>query len=142
MHRFKTKCERFLAADLRDQINVRTRKAEEVLTTAAARYLFDEGLNPLFSAPVVKLRPDLFDSQEPYSLYVEAKQYTKAPRQTVLRAAWQVWDTWSELDGQHAVREAFLLIFRRSGPLVVFEGAPARLGDRTLHPVLIDISEI
>jgi hypothetical protein len=51
-----------------------------------------------------------------------------------------MWDTWNELDGQHHVREAFLVVFRRGGPLVTFDDF-ARHGTRTLYPILIDIAE-
>jgi hypothetical protein len=114
-------------------------RPEEFLTLAAAEFLFDQGLNPLFNAPIVKLRPDLFDANLPHALYVEAKQYDKNPRRTILRAVWQVWDTWNELDSQHQVREAFLLVFRRSGPLVTFDES-VHLEGKTLYPVLVDIA--
>jgi hypothetical protein len=112
-----------------------------VLTLVAAEYLFDQGLNPLFNPQIVSLRPDLFDSTLSHALYVEAKQYTdrRMPEMLVKKAAWQVWDTWNELDAQHKVVEAFLIVFRRSGPLLVFEG-PARFHGRTLHPILVDIA--
>src|SRR6185369_4718974 len=141
VNRFKTRCERFEAASLRAATSANPKKAEEILTVATAGYLFDQGLNPLFNAQIVSLRPDLFDSSGPCSLYVEAKQYQGAPRQTVVKAAWQVWDTWGELSSVHPVHEAFLLVFRRSGPLVVFDGPPPRLNGRTLHPVVVDIAE-
>lgn len=141
VQRFKTRCERFLAPSLREAVaGAGDRKPEDILTMAAAQHLFDAGLNPLFNASIVSLRPDLFDANLPYSLYIEAKQYIDAPRALIKKAAWQVWDTWSELEGEHKVAEAFLLVFRRGGPLVVFEGA-AKLRDRTLHPILVDIAE-
>jgi hypothetical protein len=114
-------------------------RAEEHLTLVAAEFLFDQGLNPLFNAPIVKLRPDLFDANLPHALYVEAKQYERDPRAMIRRAAWQMWDTWNELDSCHQVREAFLLVFRRAGPLVTFDES-AHLEGRTLYPFLVDIA--
>lgn len=139
--RFKHKCERFLSTDLRGKCTAKGRKPEDVLTLAAAEYLFEQGLNPLFNAQIVTLRPDLFDGSQPHALYIEAKQYADGRNLATLirKAAWQVWDTWNELDAQHRVTEAFLLVFRRGGPLIVFEG-PARMQGRTLHPVLVDIA--
>jgi hypothetical protein len=140
--RFKAKCERFLSTELRAKCLKMGRKAEDILTLVAAEYMFEQGLNPLFNAQIVTLRPDLFDGSMPHALYVEAKQYGGAgrlPTNLIKKAAWQVWDTWNELDAQHRVTEAFLLVFRRGGPLIVFEG-PARIQGRTLHPVLVDIS--
>jgi hypothetical protein len=37
------------------------------------------------------------------------------------------------------VREAYLLVFRLGGPLLVFDGF-VKNGDRTLSPVLVDIA--
>lgn len=139
---FKTRCERFDGAALRAAIvNEPRRKPEDILTIALARYLFDQGLNPLFNAEIVKLRPDLFDSTGPFAFYVEAKQYEDKPQKLVTKAAWQVWDTWNELDGQYEVPEAFLLVFRRGGPLVVFDSEFVRSGSRTLYPLVVDIAE-
>ncbi|MGC9985795.1 MAG: hypothetical protein ABSF35_19490 [Polyangia bacterium] len=138
--RFKTKCEMFLAESLLERIDSKPGKAEEMLTLAAAEFLFDRGLNPLFNAQVVRLCPDLFDPRLPHALYIEAKQYREDnPRAKVEKAAWQMWDTWHELDSQHQVREAFLLVFRRSGPLVTFDES-ASLEGRTLYPLLVDIA--
>ena len=141
VHRFKAKCESFRSAELRGKCLAKGRKPEDVLTLVAAEYLFDQGLNPLFNAQIVTLRPDLFDGSLPHALYIEAKQYADGRNLTtfIRKAAWQVWDTWNELDAQHRVAEAFLLLFRRSGPLIVFEG-PSRIQGRTLHPVLVDIA--
>jgi len=142
VRRFKTRCERFDAAVLRAAIaNEPKRKPEDILTIALAKYLFDQGLNPLFNAEIVKLRPDLFDSTGPFAFYVEAKQYADKPQKLITKAAWQVWDTWNELDGQYEVPEAFLLVFRRGGPLVVFDSEFVRAGSRTLYPLLVDIAE-
>ena len=139
--RFKAKCERFLNAELRAKCLAKGRKPEEVLTLVAAEYLFEKGLNPLFNAQIVTLRPDLFDGSLPHALYIEAKQYADGRNlaAVIRKAAWQVWDTWNELDAQHRVTEAFILVFRRGGPLIVFEGS-ARIQGRTLHPVLVDIA--
>jgi len=138
--RFKTKCELFLADDLRARMTAKSSKAELYATQTAAQFLFDEGLNPLFSAQIVRLRPDLFDPGLPHALYVEAKQYgTVNPKRMIEKASWQVWDTWNELDSGRKVLEAFLLVFRRAGPLVTFDES-AHLEGRTLYPILVDIA--
>lgn len=138
--RFKTKCERFLADDLREHMIHDSSRAESHAAHAAAHFLFDQGLDPLFNAQIVRLRPDLWDPNLPHPLYVEAKQYGKgSPRAMIQKAIWQVWDTWRELDANRKVREAFLLVFRTGGPLVVFEDS-AHLEGRTLHPILVDIA--
>jgi hypothetical protein len=140
LQRFKTRCERFESEKLRALVDANSGSAENALTLIAAEYLFDAGLNPLFDAAVVKLSPDLFDATTPSALYIETKQYAASPRKELLEAPWQIWDTWHELDGQHDVREAFLLVFRRGGPLVTFDEF-ARHGGRTLYPILVDIAE-
>jgi hypothetical protein len=142
VNRFKTRCQRFDANELREAALKDPGKAEEVLTRAAAAYLFDCGLNPLINTQIAALRPDLFDPTTPFSLYIEAKQYDSSPRQKIIAAAWQVWDTWNEIEEAYQVREAFLLIFRRAGPLVVFEGTPPHLNGRALYPVLVDIADV
>jgi hypothetical protein len=137
--RFKTKCERFMAQTLLERCKDASRP-EDILTSAAAEYLFDQGLNPLFNAPIVTLRPDLFDPSLPHALYIEAKQYNDgSPKTKVVRATWQVWDTWNQLDGQHKVLEAFLLVFRRGGSLLTFDEC-VRLNGRTLYPIVVDIA--
>jgi hypothetical protein len=138
--RFKAKCELFLAESLCAQVAMFPRRAEILLTESAAQFLFDQGLNPLFNAQIVRLRPDLFDPNLPHALYIEAKQYGEAdPKGMIEKATWQVWDTWNELDSSHQVREAFLLVFRISGPLVTFDKS-AHLEGRTLYPILVDIA--
>jgi hypothetical protein len=130
----------FLADDLRARMTAKSTKAELYATQTAAQFLFDEGLNPLFNAQIVRLRPDLFDPGLPHALYVEAKQYgTANPKRMIEKATWQVWDTWNELDSGYKVREAFLLVFRRAGPLVTFDES-AHLEGRTLFPILVDVA--
>jgi hypothetical protein len=48
---------------------------EDRLTVELARFLFDQGLNPLTKPLIGGLEPDLLDSSVPSAFYVEAKQY-------------------------------------------------------------------
>jgi hypothetical protein len=101
--RFKQRCERFEADTLRtavERLGPQARR-EDYLTQKCARALFEEGLNPLFNAAIVRLRPDLFDPGAGWTLYVEAKQYSTLAtlRANLKKASWQVWSTWSELEG-------------------------------------------
>ncbi|MEZ4444556.1 MAG: hypothetical protein R3B72_36110 [Polyangiaceae bacterium] len=165
MRRFKTRCETYDKQELRNLVrsaqeswgkgkkkersadeDVLPGKPEDRLTLRIARYLFDQGLTPLIDAAIVDLRPDIVDlSTGPISLYVEAKWYDDskktlhALRTMVGAAARQVWETWVGLDGQHEVREAYLVFFRLSGPLLAFEGPFSHAG-RVLHPVVIDLA--
>jgi very-short-patch-repair endonuclease len=143
LRRFKTRCERFDVDFLReklDQMSANGRR-EDFLTKRCAEYLFDQGLDPLFNASIAgRLRPDLFHDGGVHSLYIEAKQYTsRSDVSAVRKAAWQLWSTWSELEGPYNVREGFLLVFRFGGPLVVFE-QDVRFSNRTLHPLLVDLA--
>ncbi|OGQ94499.1 MAG: hypothetical protein A2521_15120 [Deltaproteobacteria bacterium RIFOXYD12_FULL_57_12] len=145
--RLKTRCERFDGDSLRERMERLSKmkpgaRKEDLLTEHCARYLFDQGLNPLFNASIVRLRPDLFDSSSaPEALYVEAKQYseTNGLRKKLQKATWQVWSTWSELEGSNRVSEGYLLVFRVGGPLVQFDDR-VRFQNKTLYPILVDIA--
>jgi len=143
MLRFKARCERFDAESLRGELASlgRNAKPEDFLTQRCARYLFDQGLNPLFNAPIIKLRPDIYDASGRWTLYVEAKQYSTGNglKARLVRAAWQVWSTWAELEGAQRLSEGFLLVFRLGGPLIHFDAA-ARFQNRTLYPVVVDLA--
>lgn len=141
--RFKQRCERFEADALRtaiERLGPQARR-EDYLTQSCARALFEEGLNPLFNAAIVRLRPDLFDPGAGWTLYVEAKQYSTLAtlRANLKKASWQVWSTWSELEGARHVSEGFLLVFRLGGPLVQFETS-VRFNNRTLYPIVVDLA--
>jgi hypothetical protein len=102
--------------------------------------VFDQGLLPLIDPTIGGLRPDVMHVGAGDPLYVEAKQYSGPhPKSTLQRAYNQVWSTLSRIRKVYPVAEAFLVIFRRGGPLVEL---PARLkyDGLTLHSVLTDIS--
>jgi hypothetical protein len=143
IERFKLRSQRYGADALRAALQRMGSGArrEDFLALRCAEYLFDEGLNPLFNAQIVRLRPDLFDSSLPHTLYVEAKQYSegKGLRAKLRKACWQIWSTWSELEGQSHLTEGFLLVFRLGGPLVTFDTS-VRFENRTLYPVLVDLA--
>jgi hypothetical protein len=114
-------------------------KAEQVLTEELARYLFDQGLNPLTEVPAAGLRPDVID---PGSLYVEAKQYggPRNPRSYLLQGARQVHETMGRLHGSRLqVHEAFYVVFRLGGRRVDLPNK-VPCGDWTLYPLLIDLA--
>lgn len=138
--RFKAKCERFMADRLREQMTADSRNAERYATEAILEFLFDHGLNPLFDVDIAGLRPDVLEPTSPRPLYIEVKQYSKgSPKTVIQKALTQVWETWNRVDSTCSVREAFLLVFRIGGPLVLFEDTVTWEG-RTLHPVLVDIA--
>jgi hypothetical protein len=113
---------------------------ERVLTTEFATYLFDRGLNPLVDPTVAELRPDLLGTGLPWTMYVEAKQYDHSlTKRAFIKFAAQVWSTWGRLRANWDVREAFLLVFRRGGPLFRLPDV-VRHGTLTLHPFLVDIA--
>ncbi|HVA18943.1 MAG TPA: hypothetical protein VMU55_02070, partial [Solirubrobacteraceae bacterium] len=90
---------------------------EERLTGELARFLFDQGLNPLTKPLVGGLEPDLLDPSVLPAFYVEAKQYTGSARATIRKALAQVLDTVGRLQSDsYPVDEAFCVVFRRSGP--------------------------
>jgi hypothetical protein len=117
--------------------NRRTR-TEQTLTEELARYLFDQGLNPLTEVPTAGLRPDVLD---PGYLYVEAKQYGSGnPRAYLIKGVRQVHETMGRLRGsRYQVHEAFYVVFRLGGRHF---SLPDRIsfGEWTLYPVFIDLA--
>lgn len=139
VQRYAARCESFDAPRLRALCSEGPGKPEAALTLDLARYLFDHGFNPVIDPTIGGLRPDIFEAVRPSAFYVEAKQYEKAPRQMLTSAARQVWSTWSRVAHAHPVSEAFLVIFRRSGPLAQLPAAVHHEG-RALNIVLVDLS--
>lgn len=143
--RFKHRSEwhdRQRLAEMADR-NVPGKKAqrrEELLTAELARWLFDNGLNPLSTPVMADLRPDLVDPTQPFNLYVEAKQYADGAKPYLIKGFRQVWDTVAGIQTTpYRVREAFFVIFRRGGPRYVFPKTVA--GDGwTTHIIVIDIA--
>lgn len=140
IRRYAARCHAFDAAELRAICNEGRYNAERRLTQHFGRYLFDQGLLPIIDPTLGGLRPDILHVQgEP--LYIEAKQYANsAPRSQIVKAYSQVWSTWSRLRNDYPrLREAFLVVFRRSGPL--FHPPPLLRGHGlALHSVVVDIS--
>lgn len=141
VQRFAARSEAFDAARLRDLAAGDTRNAERLLTLDFARYLFDQGLTPLLDPTIGSLRPDILDLTSSDLFYVEAKQYADAsPKSALVRAYGQVWGTWGRLRNQFTVPEAFLVVFRRSGPRVELPPLIRFRGLR-LYSVLADLDK-
>jgi hypothetical protein len=141
IQRFAVRCEAFDAARLRTLADQKTGRPEALLTLELARYLFDHGMHPLLDSTVSGLRPDIFDPMRGPSLYVEAKQYKdKNPRAKIKENYSQVWSTWARVRKTAPCDEAFLVVFRRSGPLVDLPKV-ARHDGLKLYSVVVDISE-
>lgn len=140
LKQFQARCERFDAPELRD-VSSQTQH-EASLTRRLARFLFDQGLDPLVDPTIAELRPDVFVPRTESPVYVESKQYSADgdPRDVVRKALRQVLDTWGRLRSTYPVDEAFLAIFRRGGPRVEIRDV-LRIHGRTLYTVLIDIAE-
>ncbi len=114
---------------------------EDRLTETLATYLFDHGLNPLTRPLAGRLQPDLLGLDDPFSFYVEAKQYTQACRTYLLDGMKQVWDMLDQLRNTgFDVAEAFYVVYRRRGPRYVFREPLVRHGDRVIHLLMIDLA--
>ncbi|QRO00718.1 hypothetical protein JRI60_17630 [Archangium violaceum] len=115
----------------------RRSNVEAVLTEELARYLFDQGLNPITEVPTAGLRPDVLGER----LYVEAKQYSDSnPRKYLVRGIHQMNETMGRLWGSNCqVREAFYVVFRLGGGLVQMPSA-VRREDWTIYPRVIDLA--
>ncbi|WP_375772250.1 hypothetical protein NR798_15620 [Archangium gephyra] len=145
--RFKVRCEWHDRRRLRDLAAAATApaegdtrkrsKVEQVLTDELARYLFDQGLNPITEVPTAGLRPDVLGEE----LYVEAKQYSEDNKKPYLvRGIHQMNDTIGRLKGSnYQVREAFYVVFRLGGARVQMPEAVRREG-WTIYPRVIDLA--
>jgi hypothetical protein len=138
--RCAAKCEHFDAVSLRQLCAQRGGTPEQKLTLHLARYVFDAGLNPILDPTMGGLRPDIVHLGPGEPLYVEAKQYKgRYPRRALMQAYSQVWSTWSRVRKLHPLNEAFIVVFRRAGPLVQLPDVVRHEG-LTLFSILADIS--
>lgn len=113
---------------------------EERLTDELARFLFDQGLNPLTKPIVGGLQPDLLDPSVQPAFYVEAKQYKGDDRRGVVKALAQVLDTVGRLQSEaYPITEAFCVVFRRDGPRYVLPELVQPEGYR-VYFTLVDIA--
>ncbi len=117
--------------------------AEAALRDEFARFLFDAGLEPLTETSLATTRSDVLEPTG-RTMLVEAKQYSRGAEGTlstlVKQAYLQVVDTAHELRGVHAVDEAFVVVFRRSGGRLVFPEDPVRLGSIDFYFRLVDLA--
>jgi hypothetical protein len=135
--RFAARCETYERAALQTENG----GAERSLTLKFASYLFDSGFTPVIDPEVAGLKPDVLDAARGSLFYVEAKQYAhRSPKAKIVAAYRQVWSTWLRIEKQFPLSEGFLVVFRRSGPLVHL---PRRLdyGHRKLYSTLVDVAE-
>lgn len=138
--RYAAQCEAFGADELRSLADNSKGTVEQQLTLRFAKYLFDQGLNPILNPTIGGLRPDVVAALPGAMLYVEAKQYSEKSPQSVVRNAYkQVWGTWATLTQHYSIPEAFLLVFRVAGPRVELREVLTHEG-RRLYSVLVDIS--
>jgi hypothetical protein len=143
--RFKRQCEWYASEEFRDLASrlsklERSKKSKEnPLRDHLARYLFDQGLNPLTDPLMGGLKPDVVD----FALYVEAKQYGETdrdPKKKIQQAAAQVWSTAPKIHGEPwRIHEAFLVVFRRGGRLIQLPEMVEGKAGVHLYPVLIDV---
>jgi hypothetical protein len=142
LRRFAARCERYDADRLRRMCKRFSRTAERSLTLEFARFMFEEGFNPFVDPSVGRLRPDVLDPHLGLPIYVEAKQYSIARGLRADASKWvrQVLDTWGALRQEYEVPEAFLLVFRVTGPrLELPETLPVH--GRRLRIVVVDVAE-
>jgi hypothetical protein len=140
VERYAARCAAFDAERLRAMAAKRSTVAERLLTSDFARFLFDAGLSPVTNAEVGGVSPDILHLRGGSLFYVEAKQYAhKNPRSQLRRAYLQVWSTWAQLRNNYSVPEAFLVVFRRAGPLFI-PPPLVRHDGLKLYSVVADIS--
>ena len=139
VERFKLRTESYDRDRLRE-LSEDVPNPENRLLNEAARYLFDAGLTPLIGAQVGRLRPDALEHGSDLTFYLETKQYKDRPGALVAAktGAKQVWDTAAVLKSI-GLREAFLVIFRRAGPLAVLPEA-VRANGIVIYPIVVAIA--
>lgn len=143
LERFRGRCQWHERAELHTLANSRGGKPEDKLVSIMARWLYDQGLSPLGQASAGGLRPDLFDPSRRPAVYIEAKQYRKAPLATIKKAIGQVDSTAAQFTAEpYAIREAFLAVFRLDGPLTIPQTLVVQRGTYTLYLVVIDLKPI
>lgn len=150
MQRFAARSARFSANFLRNLCQkhddrTKQQKVEDRLTNFAARFIFNQGLNPLTNLDVGGVRPDIFDvfGTGP-ALYIESKQYgDRTPGLTDIHD-WsaQVWNTWHILSQSYSdrIHEGFLLVFRWGTGRQLALPPVVQNGTLTLYPMLVDIA--
>jgi hypothetical protein len=153
--RFKTRCEMYdrerlmeLADKAKPLAHAKATKKkprrapgpENRLSEELALFLFDQGLDPLIRPPIGNVEPDILDPKE--RVYVEAKQYDSDARDEIRTAARQAWEMMARLTSSgYRVREAFLPVFRRGGPVYQLPLDPIRnVQGFVLFPMLIDLA--
>jgi hypothetical protein len=141
VRRYAARAAAFEAERLREMCSSNSTTAERLLTLDFARLVFDAGLSPVIDANVGGLRPDVLDVASGQAFYVEAKQYdTDYPSSMLKKAYGQVWSTWERVRATYAAPEAFLVVFRRGGPLVALPPVIHHQGLR-LYSILADLSQ-
>jgi hypothetical protein len=114
--------------------------AEDRLTEEFARFLFDQGFNPLTKPLAAGLQPDLLDPSMRPAFYVEAKQYKRPEKRALTKALAQVLDTVGRLQSEaYPITEAFCIVFRRGGPRYLLPESVQAEGYR-VYFTLIDIA--
>lgn len=113
---------------------------EDRLTQELALFLFDQGLNPITKPLIAGLEPDLLDPLLLPPFYVEAKQYSRADRRSLVSSVAQILDTVGRLKTDaYPISEAFCVVFRRDGPRYLLPDWVQAEGYR-VYFTLIDIA--
>lgn len=147
IRRFQTWAQWYARDRLRHVVEVARQRegpaqVERALTEELARFLFEQGLDPLWRPRFGRLEPDLLDPSEFGRLFVEAKQYETAAeaRHAAAQGVRQTLDTAGLLVGTaHRLEEAFVVLFAVGGPRVDLP-ALVRLEGLTIRLVVVDIT--
>jgi hypothetical protein len=142
--RYKARCEWHDRERLFDLAEQASGKRESVLRDDLARWLFDQGLNPISEARLgAHARGDIFHPDALDSFLLEAKQYSVgAGLKSALQAAFrQTLETAGKLRGSgFAADEAFVALFRRGGPRALLPTTPVDADGLRWYFFLINIA--
>jgi hypothetical protein len=144
IERYQARCEWHDRQRLQTLAEEAAGAREHALRDDLARYLFDQGLNPLSEAVLgAHARADLFQPEPRSGFLLEAKQYSdRTSLSTALAQAFrQALDTAGNLTGSgYEVEEAFIVLFRRGGPRAVLPREPIEADGRRWYLRLINIA--
>lgn len=147
LRRFQTWAQWYARDYLRHIVGVsgegkKSRQIEVDLTEQLARFLFREGLDPLWQPLLGRVKPDLLDPGERGRLYVEAKWAAASADvlPAVAQGVRQALDSAILLVGtSHRVDEAFVVVFQGEGARVDVP-AVISLAELSTRLVVIDLS--
>ena len=121
--------------------NRQYRKAEENLTMEMCKFLFDNGLTPIYRLTVGENEIDVLqpDSSMVNPLIIEAKVYSESRKQYLIDGIKQLHSYLQRTASEYNLSSAYYVVFRMGGPQYSFQSI-IKIGNYIIYPILIDIA--